>query len=131
VAGLGERTLAVAARFGDLVNVNRALVSAADAAEAVAAVVRACDAAGRDAATLEVTGWARIAVDANGAAVERPGCIPGDPPAVAAAVAAIHAAGIRHLTMYVGAADDPSPLPALTDETLAMFAPFLEAIRAA
>ena len=45
--------------------------------------------------------------------------------------AAIHAAGIAHLTFYIGAVDDPSPLPALTDETLAMFAPFLEAIRAA
>ena len=131
VAGLGERTLAVAARFGDVVNVNRALTSATEAAEAMAAVAQACEAVGRDPSTLEVTGWARIAVDARGVAVEKPGCIPGDPGAVAATAATIHAAGIAHLTFYIGAADDPSPLPALTDETLAMFGPFLEAIRAA
>jgi alkanesulfonate monooxygenase SsuD/methylene tetrahydromethanopterin reductase-like flavin-dependent oxidoreductase (luciferase family) len=131
VAGLGERTLAVAARFGDIVNVNRSLTSATEATEAMDAAARACEAAGRDPSTLEVTGWARIAVDEHGVAVDRPGCIPGDPAAVAAASAAVHAAGIAHLTFYIGAADDPSPLPALTDETLAMFAPFLEAIRAA
>ena len=131
VAGLGEKTLAIAARFGDLVNVNRALVSAADGVEAVAASTRACEAVGRDPSTLEVTGWVRISVDADGVAVERPGCIPGSPATVAATVAGIHAAGITHLTVYIGAVDDPSPMPALTDETLAMLEPFLEAIRAA
>ena len=131
VAGLGERTLAVAARFGDLVNVNRALVSAADAVDIMGAAARACEGVGRDPATLEVTGWVRIAVGAGGIAVERPGFIPGEPAAVAATVAGIHAAGVAHLTFYIAAADDPSPLPALTDETLAMFGPFLDAIRAA
>jgi alkanesulfonate monooxygenase SsuD/methylene tetrahydromethanopterin reductase-like flavin-dependent oxidoreductase (luciferase family) len=131
VAGLGEKTLAVAARFGDLVNVNRALTTAADAASVVALATGACDAAGRDPATLPVTGWVRLAVDDRGSALAKPGCIPGDPAAVAATVASMHDAGIVHLTFYVGAADDPSPLPALTDETLARFAPFLAAIRAA
>ena len=131
VAGLGERTLAVAARFGDIVNVNRALTSAAEATATMDAAARACEAVGRDPSTLEVTGWARIAVDGQGVAVEKPGCIAGDPAAVAATTAAIHGAGIAHLTFYIGAADDPSPLPALTDETLALFGPFFEAIRAA
>lgn len=131
VAGLGERTLAVAARFGDLVNVNRALVSAADATEITTAAARACDAVGREPSTLEVTGWVRIAVDPDGIAVERPGFIAGDPAAVAATVAEIHGAGVAHLTVHIGAADDPSPLPALTDETLEMFGPFFDAIRAA
>jgi alkanesulfonate monooxygenase SsuD/methylene tetrahydromethanopterin reductase-like flavin-dependent oxidoreductase (luciferase family) len=131
VAGLGERTLAVAARFGDRVNVNRSVVSAADAAEAMDAAARACAAVGRDPSTLEVTGWARLAVDAHGVAIDKPGCIAGDPSTVGATAAAIHAAGITHLTLHVGVADDPSPMPALTDDTLAMFAPFLEAIRAA
>ena len=39
-------------------------------------------------------------------------------------------AGLRHLTFYVGAPDDPSRLPALTPATLARSAPVLEAIRA-
>ena len=37
-------------------------------------------------------------------------------------------AGVEHLTMYAAAADDPSPLPALTEASLDRFAPFLEAI---
>ncbi|MEO5964002.1 MAG: LLM class flavin-dependent oxidoreductase [Candidatus Limnocylindrales bacterium] len=131
VAGLGERTLAVAARFGDLVNVNRPIASLEDAIEVVALAAAACVAAGRDPATLAVTGWARLAIDADGIAIAKPGCLHGTPAEVAATIAAINAAGIAHLTCYVGAADDPSPLPALTDETLAMFAPFLDAIRAA
>jgi alkanesulfonate monooxygenase SsuD/methylene tetrahydromethanopterin reductase-like flavin-dependent oxidoreductase (luciferase family) len=129
VAGLGDRTARVAARFGDLINVNRALASAADAREAMDVAARACAAVGRDAATLEVTGWARLAIDGRGLAIERAGCIAGDPPTVAAVVREIHGIGITHLTMYPGAADDPSPLPALTDETLDAFVPFLEAIR--
>ena len=43
----------------------------------------------------------------------------------------MHEAGLRHLTLYVGDTDDPSPMPALRRETLERFAPFLEAIRAA
>jgi alkanesulfonate monooxygenase SsuD/methylene tetrahydromethanopterin reductase-like flavin-dependent oxidoreductase (luciferase family) len=131
VAALGERTLGVAARFGDLVNVNRALTSRADAEDVVATAARACAAEGRDPASLPVTGWARLAVDASGTAVSKPGFLAGDPAAVAETVAGIHAAGIAHLTFYIGAADDPSPLPALTDATLGAFGPFLEAIRSA
>ena len=130
VAGLGERTLAVAARFGDLVNVNRPLSSRAESDGVIEAAAAACEAVGRDPATLAVTGWARLAVDAAGVAVARPGYLAGDPAAVAGTVDEIRAAGVRHLTFYIGAADDPSPLPALTDATLAAFEPFLEAIRA-
>jgi hypothetical protein len=32
--------------------------------------------------------------------------------------------------LYVGADDDPSPIPALTHETLERFAPLLETLRA-
>ena len=131
VAGLGERTLAVAARFGDLVNVNKPIVTPADAAGVVELAAGACRTVDRDPATLAVTGWARLAVDDHGTAVEKPGCIAGSPAEVASTVSAIHAHGITHLTFYVGAADDPSPLPALTDDTLGRFEPFLEAIRSA
>jgi alkanesulfonate monooxygenase SsuD/methylene tetrahydromethanopterin reductase-like flavin-dependent oxidoreductase (luciferase family) len=130
VAGLGERTLAVAARFGDLVSVNRPLATSEDAAESVERSADACRAVDRDPATLAVTGWVRLAIDEHGVAVDKPGCVTGDPAGVASTIAAIHARGIAHLTFYVGAADDPSPLPALTEDTLDRFAPFLEAIKA-
>jgi hypothetical protein len=38
-------------------------------------------------------------------------------------------AGLRHMTFYIGAPDDPSRYPALTRATLASFGPLLEAIR--
>jgi alkanesulfonate monooxygenase SsuD/methylene tetrahydromethanopterin reductase-like flavin-dependent oxidoreductase (luciferase family) len=131
VAGVGERTMGIAARFGDLVNVNRAIASVEDATAVVGLARRACEEVGRDPATLEVTGWCRLAVDGQGIAVERPGFIAGDPATVGATVATVHAAGVADLTFYVGTADDPSPLPALTEDTLERFEPFLQAIRAA
>jgi alkanesulfonate monooxygenase SsuD/methylene tetrahydromethanopterin reductase-like flavin-dependent oxidoreductase (luciferase family) len=130
LAGAGEKTMAVAARFGDLVNVNRALTGVGDASSAAADVAAACRTVGRDPATLAVTGWARLAIDGDGIAIEKPGCLAGEPAEVAETIRAIRDAGVSHLTMYAGAADDPSPLPALTDEMLDRFAPFLEAIRA-
>lgn len=129
-AGLGDRTAQIAARHADQINVNRAITNEADALEVVAIARRACEAVGRDPATLGVTGWARVAVDDDGLATDKAGCLVGGPADVAATVRAARAAGVEHLTMYVGTADDPSPLPALTDDTLERFAPFLEAIRA-
>jgi alkanesulfonate monooxygenase SsuD/methylene tetrahydromethanopterin reductase-like flavin-dependent oxidoreductase (luciferase family) len=131
MAGAGERTLAIAARFGDLVNVNRPLASPDDAVGTVAAAVAACEGIGRDPSTLGVTGWARLAIGDDGVAVARDGWLHGDPGSVAATVGAMGDAGISHLTVYPAAVDDPSPLPALTEDTLERFAPFLEAIRAA
>jgi len=130
VAGLGASTLAIAARFGDQLNVNRAVATPEDAVEVLALASAACEAVGRDPATLEVTGWARLAIGDDGIAIPKPGGLAGDAATVAATVRAIHAAGIRHLTCYPGAADDPSPLPALTEATLDRFAPFLEAMHA-
>ena len=130
-AGLGEKTAQVAARHADLINVNRTIAGKEDADAVVAIAHAACAAVGRDPATLAVTGWARLAIDDDGIAIEKPGCLAGEPAAVAETVRAIRDAGISHLTLYPGASDDPSPLPALTDEMLDRFGPFLEAIRAA
>jgi alkanesulfonate monooxygenase SsuD/methylene tetrahydromethanopterin reductase-like flavin-dependent oxidoreductase (luciferase family) len=130
-AGLGDRTAQIAARHADQINVNRAIASEADALEVVAIARRACEAVGRNPSTLGVTGWARLAIDDDGVAIDRPGCLAGEPAEVATTVRAVRAAGVQHLTMYIGTADDPSPLPALTDETLDRFAPYLDAIRAA
>lgn len=131
VAGQGEKTSRVAARWGDAINVNRPLATLADLEGIRATANAACAAVGRDPATLALTGWGRLAIDDHGVAVERPGgYLVGSPAEVAGTVRAFGAAGLAHLTLYPGAADDPSSLPALTSASLAAFAPFLEAMRA-
>jgi hypothetical protein len=39
-------------------------------------------------------------------------------------------AGVRHVALYIGAHDDPSPMPALTRQALDRFAPVMERLRA-
>ena len=131
VAALGERTTEVAARWGDAANVNTALRATADVMAIRATMARACAAVGRDPDSLAITGWSRLSLTPDGTAVPRDGYLAGSPAEVAAQVRAFHEAGLAHLTFYVGAEGDPSPLPALTAETLGRFAPVLEAIRAA
>jgi alkanesulfonate monooxygenase SsuD/methylene tetrahydromethanopterin reductase-like flavin-dependent oxidoreductase (luciferase family) len=130
VAGLGDRTSRVAAAFGDAINVNLPLCGPVDMDRLVDIAARACGAVGRDPATLELTGWARLVLDEDGRALARDGCLAGSPAEVAATVRGFVESGLRHLTFYVGAPDDPSRLPALTPATLARFAPVLEAVRA-
>jgi alkanesulfonate monooxygenase SsuD/methylene tetrahydromethanopterin reductase-like flavin-dependent oxidoreductase (luciferase family) len=130
VSGKGERTLGIAARWGDAVNVNLPLTSAADAEGAVRSAAGACAAVGRDAATLAVTGVARLALDATGSAVDRPGWMAGSPDRIAATIRAIGGAGVSHVALYVGAEDDPSPYPALTAPVLDRFAAVMRALDA-
>jgi alkanesulfonate monooxygenase SsuD/methylene tetrahydromethanopterin reductase-like flavin-dependent oxidoreductase (luciferase family) len=130
VAGLGDRTSRVAAAFGDAINVNLPLCGLTDMDRAVDIASRACAAVGRDPATLELTGWARLVLVEDGTALARDGCLCGSPAEVAATVRGFVEAGLRHLTFYVGAPDNPSRLPALTPVTLARFAAVHEAIRA-
>ena len=130
VAGLGDRTSRVAAAFGDAINVNLPLCGPADMNRLVDIASRACDAVGRDPATLELTGWARLVLEEDGSALVREGCLSGSPTEVAASVRGFTEAGLRHVTFYIAAPDDPSRLPALTPATLARFASVLEAIRA-
>ena len=66
VAGLGDRTSRVAAAFGDAINVNLPLSGPADMDRVVDIAARACEAVGRDPATLELTGWARLVLDEDG-----------------------------------------------------------------
>ena len=129
VAALGDRTAEVAARWGDAANINSALCATADVATIRATMARACEAVGRDPDTLVITGWSRLSLASDGTAVPREGYLSGSPAAVGAQVRAFREAGLAHLTFFVGATGDPSPLPALTAETLGRFAPVLEAIR--
>jgi alkanesulfonate monooxygenase SsuD/methylene tetrahydromethanopterin reductase-like flavin-dependent oxidoreductase (luciferase family) len=130
VAGLGERTARIAARWGDAINVNRALAHPADLDGIRATATAACEAVGRDPSTLRLTGWGRLAIDDNGLAVGKDGWLAGRPDEVAAVLRSFAGGGLAHITLYPGAADDPSPLPALTRASLERFAPFVEALHA-
>ncbi|MGA2514199.1 MAG: LLM class flavin-dependent oxidoreductase [Candidatus Limnocylindrales bacterium] len=130
IAARGGRTMRIAARWGDAVNVNVPLSGAADVREIARQVAGACAAVGRDPATLTLTGWGRIALKPDGSADERPGWIGGPRGAVVATMRSLGAAGLQHLALYVGEADDPSPLPALTSAALERFAPLFEELRA-
>jgi alkanesulfonate monooxygenase SsuD/methylene tetrahydromethanopterin reductase-like flavin-dependent oxidoreductase (luciferase family) len=129
-AAKGERTMDVAARWADGVNVNVALAGPADAASVTALAGSACERVGRDPATLSVTGWGRISLDGRSRGAERPGWLAGEPAEVAATLRAIGDAGVRHVSVYVGTDEDTSPLPALTAKALERFAPVLEAVAA-
>jgi alkanesulfonate monooxygenase SsuD/methylene tetrahydromethanopterin reductase-like flavin-dependent oxidoreductase (luciferase family) len=128
VAAKGERTAAIAARWGDAINVNLPLAGPDDVARIAAIASAACASVGRDAATLPLTGWARLSVGGDGRAVERDGWLTGSTEEVADVLRAMHAAGLAHLTLYVGDTEDQSPLPALTAERLAWLAPVVEAL---
>ena len=131
VAGQGARTARIAARFGDAINVNIPLAGPEDMARLRTIADGACEAAGRDPATLALTGWGRLALDERSNADLRDGYLGGDPEQVAATVRGFADEGLRHLTVYVGDPGDPSKLPALTPPTLERFGRVLEAIRAA
>ena len=129
VAALGRRTAEVAARWGDAANVNSALCATADVTAIRSTMARACEAVGRDPGTLAITGWCRLSLARDGTAVPRDGYLAGSPALVGEQVRAFRDAGLSHLTFFVGDEGDPSPLPALTAETLERFVPVLEAIR--
>jgi alkanesulfonate monooxygenase SsuD/methylene tetrahydromethanopterin reductase-like flavin-dependent oxidoreductase (luciferase family) len=131
VAGQGARTARIAARWGDAINVNIALAGPADMDGLLTIAHEACEAAGRDPRTLQLTGWGRLVLDEGSTAIARDGCLAGGPSEVALTIRAFADAGLGHLTLYVGDPDDPSKLPALTRPMLERFGPVLEAIRAA
>ncbi len=130
VAAKGERTMRIAARWADAVNVNTPLTGPDDVAAMAEAVAAACARVDRDPTTLALTGWGRIALDAGGRADARPGWIGGEPAEVAATIVAMGEAGLRHIALYPGADDDPSPLPALTDRALDRLVPIMELLAA-
>ena len=131
VAGLGERTAQVAARWGDAINVNRPLSTTADVDGIRAArprrPARPSGATRRRWRSPAGAGWRSTT---TGSRSRRTGTSPGRRTRSRPRCAAFAAAGLAHITLYPGAADDPSPLPALTTASLARFAPFLEALHA-
>jgi alkanesulfonate monooxygenase SsuD/methylene tetrahydromethanopterin reductase-like flavin-dependent oxidoreductase (luciferase family) len=131
VAAGKARTMTIAAQFGDAVNVNAGLTGAASVAAFRPALDAACAKADRDPATLPVTGWVRLAPSADGRLdAERADTISGTPAAVAARLAEIHAAGVSHVTCFIGDEDDGHQYPALTRRSLGRFGAVMEALRA-
>jgi alkanesulfonate monooxygenase SsuD/methylene tetrahydromethanopterin reductase-like flavin-dependent oxidoreductase (luciferase family) len=130
IGARGERTMRIAARWGDSLNIATALSSAAEVAEMARLAAEACAAVGRDPATLPLSGWGRVKLRPDRTAVAGPGWIGGSREEMAAGLRAMNDAGLEHLTLYVGLDGDPSPVPALTREALDLFAPLFEALRA-
>jgi len=131
VAARRPRTMEVAARWGDAVNWNASITSPEAVAELAAAAREACATVGRDPTTLPLTGWTRLAPSADaGLDADRADTIAGTPANIADRLAAIHEAGLAHMTCFVGDEDDPTAYPSLTERSLERFAPILEALRA-
>ena len=128
VAAGRPRTLAVAARFGDAVNWTDGLTDPASVREAMAAVRTACEAVDRDPASLPLTGWVRLELEAGKSAV-REGTLPGDGVRVIATLQEMHAAGLRHVTLFAGDRDDTKAYPALTPRAIDLLGPIIEALR--
>lgn len=131
LAAKGDRTLDVAARWGDAVNVNAPLAGPGDVRAAAGSVAAACVRVGRAPETLGLTGWARVALDEAGRGIARDGWLAGGPDELAATLRDMAAAGLSHVSVYLGTDEDRSPLPATTPRALERFAPVLEALRAA
>ena len=131
VAAKGPRTMDVAARWGDAVNVNTPLATRADVEAAAGSAGEACRRVGRDESTLALTGWGRMSLDAGGNGVARPGWVSGSPAEMAATLAEMASAGLRHIALYVGTDDVRSPMPALTARALERLAPVMAALHAA
>jgi alkanesulfonate monooxygenase SsuD/methylene tetrahydromethanopterin reductase-like flavin-dependent oxidoreductase (luciferase family) len=129
IGAKGERTMRVAARWGDSLNVATAMSSAAEVTEMARLAADACAAVGRDPATLPLSGWGHLKLRPDGTATAGPGRIGGSREEMVATLRAMHEAGLEHLTVYVGLDGDPSPVPALSREALDLFAPLYEALR--
>ena len=130
VAGGKPRTMEVAARWGDAINDHGSLASLAAVADFRERVGVACKTTGRDPATVTLTGWVRVAPSPDGRLdADREDTIAGTPAAIAERLAAIHEAGVAHLTVFIGDEDDGHVYPALTPRALERFAPVLEGLR--
>ncbi len=130
VAAKGDRTSRIAAQWGDAINVNVPLSDAAGMEALVSTVRRACDAVGREPATLVDDGLGARGARSRGQRDCSAGCLTGSPGEMATVVRGFGAAGLRHLTLSLGTPDDPSRTPALTPDALGRLGPLADAVRA-
>ncbi len=129
IAAGRPRTLGVAARWGDALNWTDGLTGVDAVRAALTAAEAACAAAGRDPATLPLTGFVRLELEAGSAGV-REGSLPGGAAQVVATLQEMHATGLRHVTIFAGDEADTGPYPALTPGAIEALAPIIEALRA-
>ena len=131
VAAGKPKTMEVAARWGDAVNDHGSITDVASVDRFRERVETACETVGRDPSTLRLTAWTRVAPSPDGRLdADRSDTIAGTPQSIADRLAELHAAGIEHLTCFIGDEDDGHQYPALTAKALDRFAPILEALRA-
>jgi alkanesulfonate monooxygenase SsuD/methylene tetrahydromethanopterin reductase-like flavin-dependent oxidoreductase (luciferase family) len=129
VAAGKPRTLEVAARWADSINFAPGLTDRASVERLTERLREACERVGRT-DPIGLTGWARLAPSADGRLdAEREDTISGTPSAIAERLLELHAAGIDHLTCFIGEQTDDHDFPALTAAGLERFAPILEALR--
>jgi len=132
VAAGRPRTLEVACRWADAVNWTDAFTDGASVANARARIAEACAQVGRDPAAVRVTGFVRLAPSPAGQATTRHAeTIAGTPSAVAARLLELDAAGLEHITCFIGDEDDDHLYPALTARALDRFAAVLDGVRGA
>jgi alkanesulfonate monooxygenase SsuD/methylene tetrahydromethanopterin reductase-like flavin-dependent oxidoreductase (luciferase family) len=138
IAGQKPRMIALAARWGDAFNLNRAVSSPERLAEPFAALEAACRAIGRDPATIRRTGYAFVALRDETAAdtaiadtAIADTAIAGTPDEIAARLHALHRAGMEHLTLVVDDAvrREGTAWPLTTPRHVAGFAPVMAALR--
>jgi alkanesulfonate monooxygenase SsuD/methylene tetrahydromethanopterin reductase-like flavin-dependent oxidoreductase (luciferase family) len=131
VAAGKPRTLEVAARWADSVNFAPGLTDRASVDRLAERLREACERVGRT-DPIGLTGWARLAPSADGRLdAEREDTISGTPSAIAERLLELHAAGIDHLTCFIGDETDDRAFPALTPAGLARLEPILESLRSA
>lgn len=129
VAAGKPRTFDVAARWADSINFAPGLTDRASVERLTEGLRAACERVERT-DPIGLTGWARLAPSADGRLdAEREDTISGTPSAIAERLLELHAAGIEHLTCFIGDETDDRAFPALTMAGLARFSPILEALR--
>ena len=128
IAAGRPRTLGVAARWGDAVNWAENLTGPESVKAAFAAVAEACEAVARDPTTLPLTACVRLELEAS-AADARQDTLTGDDVEVIAKLQEMRSAGLRHVTIFNGDADDTGPFPALTSKALDQLAPIVDALK--
>ncbi|HET9614857.1 MAG TPA: LLM class flavin-dependent oxidoreductase [Candidatus Limnocylindrales bacterium] len=132
IAAGKPKAMEVAARWADVVNGADNIVDAGSVARLRDAVAAACTVVGRDPRTVRLSGDCRIAVSADGRLdADRADTISGTRDAVAERIAEIAAAGLEHLTCFIGDETDDSAFPALTPGALERLVAIVDRLRSA
>lgn len=134
IAGIGPRVIRLAARWADAFNLNRMAFRPEDVIEPFARFDEACRACGRDPADVLHTAYTGITLDSPRSGDDtRAHWIYGAPAAIALQLHALSTAGVRHLTCFFDAGEDPmgkAGLPLVSLRALERFAPVIAALRA-